>query len=52
MNLPEFGIEIAGYFGKYELRIDEKDEFPKLLKQVYSKKSKSNWDISLRMGKT
>ena len=36
MNLPEFGIEIAGYFGKYELRIDEKDEFPKLLKQVYS----------------
>jgi hypothetical protein len=41
MDLHEFEIEIASYSGKFEFRMDEKDDYVKLLKQVYGDKVKT-----------
>jgi hypothetical protein len=40
MNLHEFEMEIASGSGKFEFRMDEKDEYVKLLKQAYGEKVK------------
>jgi hypothetical protein len=40
MNLHEFEMEIASGSGKFEFRMDEKDEYIKLLKQTYGEKVK------------
>jgi hypothetical protein len=40
VDLHEFEMEIASGSGKFEFRMDEKDEYVKLLKQAYGEKVK------------
>ncbi len=41
MDLHEFEIEIASHSGKFAFRMDEKDDYVKLLKQVHGDKVKT-----------